>query len=53
MYHRPKNRMSISTHAQADQWGYECLDFFKWMDDNELRKKMLADRALKPYKPFD
>ncbi|KAF6255991.1 hypothetical protein COO60DRAFT_1702558 [Scenedesmus sp. NREL 46B-D3] len=52
LYHRPKNRMSISSHPDADSRAQECLDFFKHMDDDELRKKMLADKGLKPLRPF-
>jgi hypothetical protein len=45
--------MSISMHPDAGIKADECLDFFKHMDDDELRKKMLADKGLKPFRPFD
>uniref|UniRef100_A0A383V8V7 Methyltransferase domain-containing protein n=1 Tax=Tetradesmus obliquus TaxID=3088 RepID=A0A383V8V7_TETOB len=53
LYHRPKNRMSISLHPDAGTKADACLDFFKHMDDDELRKKMMADKGLQPFRPFE
>eukprot|EP00878_Enallax_costatus_P012503 GHUV01013058.1.p1 GENE.GHUV01013058.1~~GHUV01013058.1.p1 ORF type:complete len:623 (+),score=48.64 GHUV01013058.1:389-2257(+) len=50
MYHRPKDRMSISTHPEAERKLQECIDYFHWLDDDLRRKEELGNRtAYRPY----
>lgn len=45
MYHRPKNRMSISMHPQAEERAQECLDYFHWMNDEARRKELMGNHT--------
>uniref|UniRef100_A0A383VJC2 Methyltransferase domain-containing protein n=1 Tax=Tetradesmus obliquus TaxID=3088 RepID=A0A383VJC2_TETOB len=45
MYHRPKNRMSISMHPQAEERAQQCQEYFHWIDDEARRIELRGNRS--------
>ncbi|KAF8056746.1 hypothetical protein HT031_006244 [Scenedesmus sp. PABB004] len=45
MYHMPKNRMSISAHPDTNKKQVECLDYWGWLQDQAVRKRLRRGRA--------
>ncbi|KAF6251797.1 methyltransferase domain-containing protein [Scenedesmus sp. NREL 46B-D3] len=45
MYHRPRNRMSISFHPQAEDMAQQCQEYFHWIDDEARRIELRGNRS--------